>query len=61
MVSERFGTTWGSEAYTSKQWGHLNDKLGSNELFTCKRCHVVTDRSQFIVHAARNILLRFLV
>lgn len=49
----------GSEAYTSKQCGLcgvLNNKLGASKLFTCS-CGCVMDRD---VHAARNILLRFL-
>ena len=51
----------GSEAYTSKQCGrcgHLNDKLGGSEVFCCEECSATADRD---VHAARNILLRFLV
>lgn len=53
----------GSEAYTSKQCGTcgtLNDKLGGSEVFTCRAagCGNQGDRD---VHAARNILLRFLV
>jgi transposase len=52
----------GSEAYTSKQCGRcgtLNDKLGGSEVFTCRApgCGNQGDRD---VHAARNILLRFL-
>jgi transposase len=52
----------GSEAYTSKQCGHcgtLNDKLGGSEVFACRSegCGAQGDRD---VHAARNILLRFL-
>jgi transposase len=50
----------GSEAYTSKQCGQcgtLNDNLGSSETFTCPHCNARGDRD---VHAARNILLRFL-
>jgi transposase len=49
----------GSEAYTSKQCGQcgkLNDNLGSSEVFKCG-CGARADRD---VHAARNILLRFL-
>ena len=49
----------GSEAYTSKQCGlcgRLNEKLGASKVFTCT-CGCVADRD---VHAARNILLRFL-
>lgn len=53
----------GSEAYTSKQCGKcgtLNDKLGGSETFNCRAtgCGGQGDRD---VHAARNILLRFLV
>jgi len=53
----------GSEAYTSKQCGTcgaLNDKLGSSEVFKCKvaECGNISDRD---LHAARNILLRFLL
>jgi putative transposase len=50
----------GSEAYTSKQCGgcgYLNDKLGGSEHFHCRRCAAKADRD---IHAARNILLRFL-
>jgi transposase len=50
----------GSEAYTSKQCGicgTLNDKLGGSEIFKCCSCGVMADRD---VHAARNILMRFL-
>ena len=50
----------GSEAYTSKQCGacgHINDTLGSSLEFTCTECNLVADRD---IHAARNILLRFL-
>ena len=50
----------GSEAYTSKQCGAcgmLNDKLGGSKVFTCRSCGATADRD---IHAARNILLRFL-
>ena len=50
----------GSEAYTSKQCGRcgtLNDNLGSSSTFTCGSCTLVSDRD---IHAARNILLRFI-
>lgn len=50
----------GSEAYTSKQCGRcgaLNDELGNSLTFTCGRCALVSDRD---IHAARNILLRFI-
>lgn len=50
----------GSEAYTSKQCGAcgvLNDKLGGSKVFTCRSCGATGDRD---IHAARNILLRFL-
>ena len=50
----------GSEAYTSKQCGHcgtINDDLGSNKTFYCKKCRRSADRD---VHAARNILLKHL-
>lgn len=50
----------GSEAYTSKQCGCcgvLNNKLGASKTFTCPHCGLESDRD---VHAARNILLRFL-
>ena len=50
----------GSEAYTSKQCGRcgtLNDKLGGSEIFKCNECGATADRD---VHAARNILLRFM-
>lgn len=50
----------GSEAYTSKTCGHcgtLAKDLGRKEVFDCSKCHWHGDRD---VHAARNILLRFL-
>lgn len=52
----------GSEAYTSKQCGlcgTLNDKLGGSKQFICRSatCDATVDRD---IHAARNILLRFL-
>jgi len=50
----------GSEAYTSKQCGacgSINDRLGSSITFVCPNCSSVADRD---VHAARNILLRFM-
>jgi transposase len=50
----------GSEAYTSKQCGAcgtINDRLGSSITFKCPNCSIVADRD---VHAARNILLRFM-
>ena len=49
----------GSEAYTSKQCGRcgtLNDSLNGSETFRCP-CGLQCDRD---IHAARNILLRFL-
>jgi len=50
----------GTEAYTSKQCGHcgyLNDNLKGKETFQCGNCFEKGDRD---VHAARNILLRFI-
>ena len=50
----------GSEAYTSQQCGccgRLNKELGSSERFACSACGLEMDRD---VHAARNILLKFL-
>jgi transposase len=50
----------GSEAYTSKQCGAcgtINDRLGSSITFVCSNCSSVADRD---VHAARNVLLRFM-
>jgi len=50
----------GSEAYTSKQCGQcgfLNETLGGAELFECANCNAKGDSD---VHAARNILLRFM-
>ena len=49
-----------SEAYTSKQCGscgYINDKLGGDETFKCRRCSTTSDRD---AHAARNILLKCL-
>ena len=51
----------GSEAYTSKQCGLcgcLNDKLGASEIFNCENCGLTSDRD---LHAARNILLKYLI
>jgi putative transposase len=48
------------EAYTSKtcgRCGRINDKLGGNKWFRCPSCGLECDRD---LHAARNILLRFL-
>ena len=62
QVSTRYGASIlrGDERYTSKQCGNcgfIHDDLGSDEVFTCPRCHVHADRD---VHAARNILLKHL-
>ena len=51
----------GSEAYTSKQCGkcgQLNETLGGSKVFRCNSCQATADRD---IHAARNILLRFMV
>lgn len=52
----------GSEAYTSIQCGlcgHLNRSLCAKEEFNCSKCDLKNiDRD---IHAARNILLRFLI
>jgi hypothetical protein len=51
----------GSEAYIPKQCGTcgvINDKLGGSRVFTCRSCGAIGDRD---IHAAKNILLRFLV
>ena len=48
------------EHYTSKTCGccgEINDKLGGNKVFRCKKCPYVADRD---INAARNILLRYL-
>ncbi len=48
------------EAYTSKTCGHcgaINDKLGASKTFRCRACGQISDRD---IHAARNILIRFL-
>lgn len=48
------------EAYTSKtcgRCGRLNDKLGGSKVFRCAGCGLVADRD---LHAARNIMLRYL-
>lgn len=48
------------EAYTSKtceECGHIHRKLGGNKTFKCPECGHVADRD---LHAARNILLRYL-
>lgn len=50
----------GSEAYTSKQCGQcgrLNDNLGGSKVFKCSACGLSAGRD---IHAARNILLRFM-
>lgn len=49
-----------TEAYTSMQCGQcgtLNDNLKGDEVFKCSKCGIKADRD---VHAARNILLRYL-
>lgn len=49
-----------SEAYTSKtcgHCGHIHQRLGSNKHFKCPNCGFEADRD---VHAARNIMLRYL-
>ena len=51
-----------NEAYTSKTCGRcgvINEKLGGNEIFKCinLNCGLVADRD---IHAARNILLRYM-
>ena len=48
------------EAYTSKtceECGHLHQKLGGSKNFKCPNCGHCADRD---LHAARNILLRYL-
>ena len=48
------------EAYTSKtceECGYLHQKLGGNKTFECPKCGHTADRD---LHAARNILLRYL-
>jgi transposase len=55
----------GSEAYTSKtcgKCGHLHSKLGASETFKCPKCLENGDKwsADRDLHAARNILLRFL-
>lgn len=48
------------EAYTSKtceECGHLHQKLGRSKVFKCPNCGHRADRD---LHAARNILLRYL-
>jgi putative transposase len=48
------------EAYTSKtcgRCGHIHRGLGGSKVFRCPRCGLVADRD---LHAARNILLRYL-
>lgn len=49
-----------NEAYTSStcgRCGSINSNLGSNKIFTCSQCQLHCDRD---LHAARNILLRFI-
>lgn len=49
-----------NEAYTSKtcgRCGKINDKLGGNKIFKCASCGLEAHRD---LHAARNILLRYL-
>jgi putative transposase len=48
------------EAYTSKtceECGHLHQKLRSSKVFHCPSCNYEADRD---LHAAKNILLRYL-
>lgn len=50
-----------AQAFTSKtcgKCGHLNNKLGGSRTFNCSACKHTEDRD---VHAARNILLRYLL
>ena len=50
-----------AQAFTSKtcgKCGHLNNKLGGSRTFNCRACKHTEDRD---VHAARNILLRYLL
>jgi putative transposase len=49
-----------NEAYTSKtceECGTLNHKLGGSKVFSCGQCGHIADRD---LHAAKNILLRYL-
>jgi putative transposase len=49
-----------NEAYTSKtcgRCGELHHTLGGSKVFRCPRCSLQSDRD---LHAARNIMLRFL-
>ena len=49
-----------NEAWTSKTCGRcgwIHQQLGGNKVFRCGRCHLECDRD---LHAARNILLRFI-
>lgn len=49
-----------NEAYTSKTCGacgHIHRHLGGSKLFKCPQCGLTADRD---IHAARNILLRWL-
>lgn len=49
-----------NEAYTSKtcgHCGHINQKLGGKKTFICSSCTHSSDRD---IHAARNILLRYI-
>ena len=48
------------EAYTSQtceECGFLNKKLGKKKVFCCPKCSYTTDRD---LHAAKNILLRYI-
>jgi len=48
------------EAYTSKtceECGHLHQSLGGNKMFQCPSCGHTADRD---IHAAKNILLRYI-
>lgn len=49
-----------SEAYTSKtcgRCGNIHERLGGSKKFKCPKCGMECDRD---LHAARNVLLRFL-
>ncbi len=49
-----------NEEYTSKtcgKCGNINDKLGSNKIYNCTKCHIKIDRD---INGARNILLKTL-
>jgi len=43
--------------YDAEECGHINNSLGGSKTFKCRSCDHCADRD---IHAAKNILLRYL-